>query len=243
MKIFFTFLLLSFCTTCFSQKITNYVFVGDSGITKNVKVAHSFIVIKKFPSSFQRLDYKMKGPLIKEANYSDSTLKTLQGLYYQYDEKGALFISGQFDNNLKEKEWYTYNDTGKVVLIDTYEKDILLKSVNPDTLKKEVEDTTLKKDEQEASFGKKDKDWKNFLLKNLNGSVAEDSYKGGSIRIGFTVDTTGKCINIYMRKSVEFVLDEEGKRIMQLSPLWNPAMQKGKKLRAYRIQPLTFLKQ
>jgi hypothetical protein len=46
-----------------------------------------------------------------------------------------------------------------------------------------------------------------------------------------------------LRKSVEFVLDEEGMRIIEKAPLWEPAMKDGVKLNAYRIQPITFVKQ
>jgi hypothetical protein len=243
MKFILTILFTLFYGFSYSQKIINYVFVGDSGITENIEQAHSFILIKKFPSSFQRLDYKLKGPLIKEENYSDSTLEILEGMCYEYHKNGALLKSGEFNNNLKEKDWKTYNDTGKVLLIDTYEKDVLIKSVNPDTLKKEPEDSTLKKDEQEANFGEKDNDWKSFLFKNLDVRVIEDSNKGGTIWVGFTIDTSGKCVNIYMKKSVEFVLDDEGRRILEISPLWKPSILKGKKIKADRIQPLTFFKQ
>ncbi len=47
MKLSFTFLLITLCLFVYSQKIINLVFVGENGITQNIKEANSFIVIKK----------------------------------------------------------------------------------------------------------------------------------------------------------------------------------------------------
>ena len=76
----------------------------------------------------------------------------------------------------------------------------------------------------------------------MNAKVGNQSANGGTVRVGFIVDTLGKCIDIHVRKSIEFVLDEEVKRIIYISPPWIPAEQAGKKVKAYRIQPITFVK-
>ncbi len=225
-----------------AQKIVNLVFVGDKGETPNPKEATFFIVVKEFGTRLQRLDYKMRGPLVKERNYIDSNLQILDGTYYEYDSEGALSISGRYLNNLKDDEWRSYNDTGKVTLIETYLNGILIKTADPDTIQKKEISTEKKEGEKEAEYGKNGAIWKKYLQKNLRAEVAAESVKGGSVRIGFTVDTPGKCVDIYVRKSVEFVLDEEVKRIIAASPLWTPAEQDGKKVKAFRIQPITFVK-
>ena len=83
---------------------------------------------------------------------------------------------------------------------------------------------------------------KNFLVKNLNTDIGNQSVKGGTVSVGFIVDTLGKCTDIHVIKLIEFVLDEEVKRIIYFSPPWIPAEQAGKKVKAYRIQPITFAK-
>ena len=144
---------------------------------------------------------------------------------------------------LKEKTWSIYNDTGKIVLQKKYLNDVLIETIDPDTIKKADESSDLlSKDEREATFGKRDGDWMKYLLKNLKANVAENSVSGGQVRVMYVVDTIGRCIHITLKKSVEFVLDEEAKRLIYTSPLWNPAYQKGKKVKAYRIQPITFIK-
>jgi protein TonB len=59
----------------------------------------------------------------------------------------------------------------------------------------------------------------------------------------FIVNRDGKCIEVHLKKSVEFVLDQEAIRVVEQSPLWQPAVQDGKNVNAYRVQPLTFVKQ
>ena len=226
-----------------AQKIVNLVFVGDKGATANPKEAKFFIVVKEFGNRLQRLDYKMGGPMVKESNFIDSNLQILDGPYYEYDAEGALSKSGNYLKNLKDDEWRNYNDTGKVTLIETYLNGLLIKTTDPDTIPIREVSKEKKEGEKEAEYGKNGAIWKKFLQKNLRGEVGAESAKGGTVRIGFTVDTLGKCIDIYVRKSVEFVLDEEVKRIIAASPLWSPAEQDGKKVKAFRIQPITFVKQ
>lgn len=231
-------------SSAFAQEIVNVVLVGKNGITEDIKEAHSFIVIKKYPNSFQRLDYKRGAPLVRLRSYSDSSLKILDGPFYEYTTNGTLSNSGYYSNNLKTKSWYTYNDTGKVILEQKYEQDVLVKTIDPDTVKKKEEvPQAIQKVEKEAAFKKGDKGWIKYLSKAINADVGIKSVRGGKVRVGFTVSKSGKCVDVYLRKSVEFVLDEEAIRVIENSPLWEPAIQDGRIVNAYRIQPLTFVKE
>ena len=82
-----------------------------------------------------------------------------------------------------------------------------------------------------------------YLSENVNGELADKSVRGGMVRAGFMVNKEGKCVDIYIKKSVEFVLDEEIIRVIENSPLWHAAIREGKNVNAYRLQPLTFTKQ
>jgi periplasmic protein TonB len=225
-----------------AQEIVNFVLVGDKGITQNINEAHSFIVIKKYPGNYQRLDYKIGAPLETLRSYSDSTLEILQGNYYAYTPDGKIALSGYYHNNLKEKNWYYYNDTGKVILEDKFVKGVLIETINPDTLKKEERADDIKTVEKEATFGKGDRDWIRYLSKNLNADIALNSVKGGEVSVMFVVNKEGQCVDIHLKKSVEFVLDEEAIRIIEQSPRWQPAIQNGRIVNAYRVQPITFVK-
>ena len=137
MKYFILFFFISVVTAGKAQEVVNLILVGDKGVTENIMEANAFIAVKKYPTYFQRLDYNLHAPLKKVRNYTDSTLTVLEGNFYEYDVNGALKISGNYVNNLKDKDWYFYNDTGKVVLEEKYAQGILMTTVNPDTVTKE----------------------------------------------------------------------------------------------------------
>ncbi|GAB2828278.1 energy transducer TonB [Ferruginibacter profundus] len=232
------------CMLSFSQEIVNLVFVSDNGITDNIKDAHSYIVVKKYPSCFQRLDYGINKPLQRLKTYSDSSLSVLEGDYYEYDTNGRMIKSGYYENNLKARTWYYYNDTFKVILKEQYEAGVLINTINPDTIKDKTKDeTAVKKVEVEAQYGKGKNDWGKYLSKNLNGDVADNSVAGGEVVVQFVVNISGTCTDVHLAKSVEFVLDEEAIRVIEKSPLWQPAFQDGRKVNAYRRQPINFSKQ
>lgn len=223
-----------------AQKITNFILVGEKGITKNIKEAHSFIMIKKYPDgSFERKDYLLYGPLKIMKTYSDSSLSILNGMFCSYRPNGSIKLSGHYVNNKMENEWYRYNDTGKVILIENYVSDSLVNSKIPDTTYDDKL-VQLKEGEKEAAFVGGFAALKNFLVKNLKAEVAEKSVNGGQVRVAFKIDTVGKVTLYHLRKSVEFILDEEALRVIGKMPDWIPAEQEGKKVNAYRIQPLTF---
>jgi protein TonB len=227
----------------FSQKIVNLVLAGDNGITADIKKAHSLMLVKKYPGYFQRLDYKIGAPLQKLRSYSDSAMTILDGTYLEYAANGYAFKRGYYAKNLKEKEWYTYNETGKLVLTEKYEKGILISSEKTDPDKEEEgEDEDAGPGEAEAIFKKGDTDWIKYITKHLNGEVSTKSVKGGNVIVQFVVNTTGKVVDVDLHKSVEFILDEEAIRVIEASPLWQPAMQEGKRVNAYRLQPITFQK-
>ncbi len=238
-QLFFLLFIFFFQCTLAAQEIVNIVYVGDNGITEDVKKATSFIVIKQYnDSSFERLDYKMSAPLVKLRTYSDSNLTLLQGRYMEYHPSGELHIIGEYINNLKEKEWHHYDESGKENLIETYKAGELTASKLPDTSKKK--DSITYKDEREAQFKSGKNEWNKYLQENLKTEVGLSSLKGGTVRVLFIINTDGKLSNVNVKKSVEFVLDEEVLRVVRNAPPWIPAFQNGKTVRAYRVQPITF---
>jgi protein TonB len=231
-----------FIFSAFSQDIVNMILVGKSGITEDIKEATSFIVIKEFPNYFQRLDYNIGLPLERMRTYSDSNLTILNGIYCEYSSGGVIGLKGIYINNVKEKDWHYYNGSGEIILTMQYENDAVVKTIKQDTIKKEPISKAIKKGEVETSFKRGDADWRDYLRKNLNASLVENTLKGGIVIVNFTVDTTGKCIDIHLDRSAQFILDEEAIRMINNSPLWKPAYQDGKKVNAIRRQPITWAK-
>ena len=75
------------------------------------------------------------------------------------------------------------------------------------------------------------------MRRNLDAKVGLQSIKGGTVYVGFTIDTSGKIINVFIKKSVEYVLNEEAKRLIEKSSDWKPAFQDGRALK--RIETAT----
>ncbi|MES2848932.1 MAG: TonB family protein [Bacteroidota bacterium] len=238
-QLFLAFILITFSYTASSQEIVNIIYVGDSGITEDVKQAHSFIAIKQYPGSvYERLDYRLGGPLTMLRTYNDTNLANLDGKFLTYDGSGALVTSGQYYNNQKTGDWHYYNDTGKVVMKETYDKDVLTKSENPDTVK---ETKAVKYgDEKETEFKKGKNAWSTYLENSLLRLPFEVTSLKGKVHVMFIINTEGKLTDIYLRKSAHFALDEEALKIISNSSLWNPAFQNGHNVNAFRVQPFTF---
>jgi len=106
------------------------------------------------------------------------------------------------------------------------------------------EDIIFTKVEIEASFpGGSDK-WKRYLEKTLNpeapvsNGAPEGSYK---VVIQFIVDSEGNISNIQPLTNFGYGLEEEATRVIKKGPKWDPAIQNGIKVKAYRKQMITFV--
>ncbi len=231
--------LISFHVT--AQKIIDVVYVGPGGVTEDAKQATAFIIVKEYKDEhFERLDYKKGGPLVRLRSYKDPELKVLEGRYFDYATNGSLRESGKYVNNLKDGSWRTYDDTGKVLTSVRYLNDSIIEVI--DLNKK---DSVISyPDEKEAAFPGGDKAWKKYLIKKLgNDNPADKSFQGGKVFINFVVGTDGSIEETFVSKSAEYILDETSLKIIASAPTWNPAFQNGKHVRAFRRQPLTYVKQ
>ncbi|WP_346238533.1 M56 family metallopeptidase [Niabella insulamsoli] len=85
--------------------------------------------------------------------------------------------------------------------------------------------------------------WRAFLEKNLDGAVAvKNGATAGNYTtiIQFIVDTHGRVSAIKPLTSHGFGMEEEAMRLIKASGTWSPAIQNGRKVKAYRKQPITF---
>ncbi|MDO9373265.1 MAG: energy transducer TonB [Ferruginibacter sp.] len=239
---FFIFLLAALASLqSYSQQVTNVVMVGPGGVTDDSKTATSFIVVKQFPDNrFERLDYKKGGPMTKLRSFKGEELKVLDGRYFEYAANGTLILSGKYSDNKKNDYWRSYNDTGKILSSIKYLNDSI---VEVDDLNKKASSISYP-DEREAAFPGGQKAWVKYLQKKLGeNNPADKSFHGGKVYVNFVVGTDGKVQELFVSKSVEFILDETSLEIIGKAPDWIPAFQNGKTVRAYRRQPLTFIQE
>lgn len=233
------FFLLFTLFNCFvkSQTVTNLVFVGDDGITEDFSKAKAFIIIKKYPDHFERLDYNKAGPIIKSRSYKDAELKILEGKYCEYLSDGSIVHSGNYLNNKKDGNWHTYDDYGKVIYTEKYAADSIIDI--PDLFK---EDTVIiNVNDREATFPGGQKAWRKYLTKSLeSGAAKRKSSVEGEVSIAFKIDLTGALSDVTLVKSVEYALDNESIQIIANSPIWTAALQNGKPIFTDIIQHFTF---
>lgn len=224
--------------------MVNAVWANEKGIVTDVKQAKYLIVVNTYQdTAFERLDYNFAGPLVSRKMYSDNQLTMLHGRCATYSPSGYLSKDGQYFQNKKEGAWYLYDDTSRAVKELKYHLDTLLSVTDLDSLYKEKQKLNVKEDttgEVEATY----KDGPNGIVKIIskNFNVPERTIslsKGGTAKIRFIIDSTGKIINREIFKSVEFAFDAECLRVISLLKKWSPANYKGKLVKAYRIQPIT----
>lgn len=86
-------------------------------------------------------------------------------------------------------------------------------------------------------------DWVKFLLRNLDPEVpTRNGAPPGrhTVIVQFVVDTDGNLSNIKALSKVGYGMEEEAVRVLKKATKWEPAIQNGYKVKAYRQQPITF---
>jgi protein TonB len=100
--------------------------------------------------------------------------------------------------------------------------------------------------EKDATFKGGEKEWRNWLSNKLGSAKLPDIYYSGivygTVYLQIVIDVDGKVTDIRVTKSVAPVLDAVAVDIIKESPRWEPAIQYNRRVKAYRTQPVTFLK-
>ena len=105
------------------------------------------------------------------------------------------------------------------------------------------EDSIHTKVEIEASFPGGDAVWRNYLTRSLNSDVAADHYAPPgtyTVVVQFIVNKDGTITDVKPLTNHGFGMEQEVVRVISKGPKWNPAIQDGKQVKAYRRQPVTF---
>jgi periplasmic protein TonB len=102
----------------------------------------------------------------------------------------------------------------------------------------------FEKVEVEAAFPGGLQAWRRFLETNLNPQVPAD--KGApvgtyTVVVRFIVDKDGSLSDFEATTKHGYGMEAEILRVLKLSPKWTPASDKGRNVKAYRSQPVTFM--
>jgi len=85
--------------------------------------------------------------------------------------------------------------------------------------------------------------WVKFLLRNLDPEVpARNGAPAGrhTVIIKFIIDVDGNISNLKALTNAGFGMEAEAIRVIKKAEKWEPAIQNGIKVKAYRQQPITF---
>ncbi|MBI3137373.1 MAG: energy transducer TonB [Sphingobacteriales bacterium] len=109
--------------------------------------------------------------------------------------------------------------------------------------KEDDENKIFDKVEIEAAFPGGDSKWRQYLERNANGQVATDNgAPEGTYTtvVQFVVDKEGNISDVRALTNNGYGMEEEAIRVIKKGPKWNPAIQNGRQVKAYRKQPITF---
>ena len=112
----------------------------------------------------------------------------------------------------------------------------------PDTI--DLKDAVFERVDVEATFPGGESAWRKYLEKNLNPNVpVENGAPVGiyTVIVQFIVDKTGTISDIKTLTNFGYGMEQEVLRIMKNSPMWTPASQNNRAVKAYRKQPITFV--
>jgi len=105
------------------------------------------------------------------------------------------------------------------------------------------EDKIFEKVEIEATFSGGETAWRKFLEKNINAATpVEYGAPAGTytVIVQFVVDKEGNISDVRAFTHHGFGMENEVVRLIRKAPHWNPAIQDGRPVKAYRKQPVTF---
>jgi len=85
--------------------------------------------------------------------------------------------------------------------------------------------------------------WEKFLLRNLNAQTPIDNNAppgNYTVIMQFVVDIDGTVSDIKALSNLGYGLEQEAIRVLKRAAKWEPAIQNGRKVKAYRKQSITF---
>lgn len=159
-----------------------------------------------------------------------------------YDDGTPRQAGHYISDTLKKGRWQYFHSNGKIKAVEDYVDGERTSYNCFDENGIKLSETEC--EEREAEFSGGSSAWSGFLSKNLNPNLpAKKGAPPGqyTVMIQFIVDNDGKVYDITPLTKFGFGMEEEVMRIIKKSPRWIPAQQYGRKVKAYRKQPITFV--
>ncbi|KAA9042144.1 hypothetical protein FW778_09045 [Ginsengibacter hankyongi] len=144
--------------------------------------------------------------------------------YYYYPDKHLELLT---EDDVIDRKFYAlgYTKGGQLFSVDSTEEDYTNVSFAEDTV---------------AQFPGGPAGWTRYITRQIQAHIDELTDKDyGTVLLRFFIDTSGNISNVRALTMGGSVLAAIGIEAVQKGPAWIPARQKGKNVKAFRIQPIT----
>ena len=240
MKLFFCLLLFAFSSAKAQTKITKYY---DGNWTETVKGKAAFYAdFIKDRSYYHVTSYDIGTNNVRgKSTYEDTLMQLPVGLQVLYFKNGHLEDSSFYQNH-DAKYSYHYYLNGQLQM-RYYLPDGKTDPVTEgyDESGKRIKNYIF---EKEAEFKGGLKAWASYITKNAakDLTVKGDQPVTATLVVEFIIDETGNVIAPKIRKSSGYkMVDNDALRVIADSPTWKNAIQFNQPVKAYRLQPFTYI--
>jgi len=178
------------------------------------------------------------------ANYIANTrLAFAKYIFVPSDKKLTWLSTYQFTDSLKNTFYeQTFSDSGRITSEANFTGNFgLLKTYTKEQV---ITDTVYTREQAEATFPGGNIGWAKYVQKCLMDFNPAD-YGAGNGKyitfIRFTIDEEGNIINASPETNFGHHIEKKAMEIIAKGPKWVPAIRFGKRVKAYRRQPLAFI--
>ena len=254
MKPLYPFLLVLITLSASAQNKGKLFFYDGDWKPAKYKTALFYIEKTKVNDTCYEWNYYAAGrPRLLSAQFNDEKAKTLHGRYINYRSDGYPDSIGTYAHGKRHGEWDVLASNNRLLKRLQYVNDQIVSEKDSATVNKENDEKLQKykptagegyafiRVEIESEFPGGIKAWQTYLTKNLSypqGAIDRDAE--GMVAIRFIVDKVGKIMSAEIYKSIDYYLDQEALRMIVNSPDWTPAIQDGRAVKSYKVQPIIF---
>ncbi len=241
MKLFFVCLLVgAFSILKAQNKITRY-YDADWAETSKDKAAFYADFVKK-DNYYHCTSYKIGSDHLRGVStYEDTSMQLPVGVQVLYFENGHVEDSSFFQNHQLTYSFHYYPDgqlESHYYLPDNKKEGI---AEGYDESGKKIKNYIF---EKEAEFKGGEKAWIAYIKKNVSKglTVKGDKEVAAKVVIQFIIDEDGYVVIPKVQQSSGYkYVDADALSIISQSPKWKNAILFNKPVKAYRVQPLTYM--
>lgn len=173
---------------------------------------------------------------------SDSIKRVNDSMHVQvgWFDDGTPAYAGYLLHGRNEKKWKYFHHNGEISAVEVYAKGELISAEYFDEEGKPQSDTSNVN--RSAGFKGGEEAWRKYLEKKLHWPHNLKFSVSASVTVGisFVVDENGKVTDAEVSMPFHDAFDKIALKIVRDSPDWQPAVAHNRKVKAYRIQPITF---